>query len=290
MEALLRTIYQERASESRTLGIIILEKQLNHSPITDNFDAILLIIVKDSEQPWYVKHYQFEAGTAAMHVVNEQQLKLWIDTSTYRRVVQWVTEGKVIFDRNEYISELRTELDQFPNEKRYLRMAIEFAKLTRSYREAKQFFETENQLDCYNKVISALHSLGRLTLIGQGYHPERIVWDQIKRLDPPTFKLYEELLSSDEPLADRLGLMMLAIDVSINSKSKIAAKHLLDVMKTKQGSWSFGDLANHPDLQYYQLDLSMMLDYLVEKQLITIELLEAKGQGVYHRLYRPANE
>ncbi|WP_017473703.1 nucleotidyltransferase-like protein [Amphibacillus jilinensis] len=286
MEDVLRSIYQERASDDRTLGILMIEKKLNESPITDNFDDILLVVVSEGEQPWYVKHYQFKDYTAAMHVVEESQLLFWIDTSSYRRMVQWVTEGKVIFDRNEYISQLRSELADFPEEKRELRLAIEFAKLTRSYREAKQLFETENYLDSYNKVISSLHSLGRLSIIEQGYHPELIVWNQIKRIDPSIYKLYDELLTSTEPLPERIELMMIAIDFSMSSKVKLGSKHLCGVMGSQEQSWMFGDLKVHPDLTHYQLDLSMMVDYLVDKQVITVELAETKGKTVFHRLYR----
>nr|WP_239585396.1 nucleotidyltransferase-like protein [Amphibacillus cookii] len=286
VEDVLRSIYQERASDDRTLGIFMIEKKLNESPITDNFDAILLVVVSQAEQPWYVKHYQFKDYTAAMHIVEERQLLFWIDTSSYRRMVQWVTEGKVIFDRNEYISELRSELAEFPEEKRELRLAIEFAKLTRSYREAKQLFETENYLDSYNKVISSLHSLGRLSIIEEGYHPELIVWNQIKRIDPAIYKLYDELLTSAEPLPERIELMMIAIDFSMSSKVKLGSKHLCSVMASQEQSWTFGDLKVHPDLTHYQLDLSMMVDYLVDKQVIKVELAETKGKTVFHRLYR----
>ncbi|SEO66993.1 Nucleotidyltransferase-like [Amphibacillus marinus] len=285
MEDLLRSIYHERASDERTLGILILEKQLNVSPITDNFDAILLVIVKEGEQPWFVKHYQFDERTAAMHIVEENKLHYWIDTSSYRRMVQWVIEGRVVFDRNEYIASLRNELDQFPDKKRELRLAIEFAKLTRSYREAKQLYDTKNYLDSYNKIISSLHSLGRLSIIEQGYHPELIVWNQIKRIDPAIYKLYDELMTTQEPLEASIHLMMLAIDFSISGKARSSSKHLLNVMVTGKESWSFGDLKVHSALEHYQLDLSMMLDYLIDKQIIGVELTETKGKNVFQRLY-----
>lgn len=286
MEDLLRPIYQERASESRTLGTLMIEKKTSISPITDNFDVILLVIVKEADQPWYVKHYQFEEKTAAMHIVEEGQLRHWIETGTYRRIMQWVIDGRILFDRNEYVTKLRASLADFPDQKRELRMAIEFAKLTRSYQEAKQLFLASHYLDAYNKVISSLHSLGRLTILEKGYHPELVVWSQIRRLDPAIYKLYEELLTSDEEMGKRLELMLLAIDFSISDRAKIASKHLLGVMRTNGDYWSFGNLKINPEVEHFQLDLSMMMDYLIEKDILIAEKIDTKSKGVFHRRYR----
>ena len=78
MEALLRPIYQERASEPNTLGIILVEKREEVSPITDTFDSILLIVTKESEQPVFTKHYTYEDKKAAMHIITEKQLRKWL--------------------------------------------------------------------------------------------------------------------------------------------------------------------------------------------------------------------
>ncbi len=144
MENILRPIYQERASMPNTLGIILVEKTRPVSPTTDNFDMILLVIVKHSEEPWFTKHYSYEGKIAAMHIVEETLLHYWIDTSTYRRAVEWIFEGKVVFDRNEYIDNLKRELASFPYEKRKLKMTIEFAKLIRSYAETKDLMTAVN--------------------------------------------------------------------------------------------------------------------------------------------------
>jgi transcriptional regulator of NAD metabolism len=75
MEDILRSIYQERASHSNTLGVLLIEKKLRSNHVTDSFDVILLIIVKDAEQPVFIKHYTFGEKKASMHIVTEEQLK-----------------------------------------------------------------------------------------------------------------------------------------------------------------------------------------------------------------------
>ncbi|UFU00162.1 nucleotidyltransferase-like protein [Radiobacillus kanasensis] len=285
MEDLLRPIYQKRASQSNTLGVLIIERNKPVSPVTDNFDVILLVIAKESEQPWFVKHYEFDGKTAAMHVVDEDLLKEWIETSTYRKAVEWIMNGVTVFDRNEYVANLKEELSQFPQEQRDLKMALEFAKLTRSYSEAKDLFQTEQYLDAYSRVLRSLHYLARLAIIEKGYHPEVTVWNQVKRIDSEAYKLYEELIKSDEETHKKVELMLLAVEVATNSRSKTCAKHLLDVMATKEEAWSFGELKVHPDIEPYALDLSTKVAYLTDKGILGVELEETKGRGIFQRKY-----
>ena len=80
MEQVLRPIYQERASSPETLGVILVEKREKGDPITDTFDAILLIITADEEIPIFTKHYMDSSGKAAMHIISEKQLRKWIST------------------------------------------------------------------------------------------------------------------------------------------------------------------------------------------------------------------
>ncbi|KGP89806.1 hypothetical protein N780_16740 [Pontibacillus chungwhensis BH030062] len=286
MEDVLRPIYQERASQKNTLGILIIEKKKPISPVTDNFDVILLIIVRGATQPWYVKHYEFENKNAAMHIVDEDQLTNWIDTSSFRRAVEWVIEGRVVFDRNEYVTSLKENLRNFPQEKRDLKKAIEFAKLIRTYGECKDLYETEQYMDAFSKMIHSLHYLARLSVIEKGFHPEVTVWNQVKRIEPEVYKLHQELSKSNETLDKRVQLMLLATEFAINSRTINCAKHLIEVMGSKEEPWAYGELMVHPDIQPYALDLGALLDYLVDKEIIEAVQIETKGKNLYHRTYR----
>ncbi|KMR35055.1 hypothetical protein EY05_14905, partial [Staphylococcus aureus] len=70
-------------------------------------------------------------------------------------------------------------------------------------------------LDAYNHVVHALHHLARLAIIENGFHPEITVWNQVKQIEPEIFKLYEELLTSEESIEKRLELLFLASDFLI---------------------------------------------------------------------------
>ncbi|WP_407272337.1 nucleotidyltransferase-like protein [Radiobacillus sp. PE A8.2] len=285
MEDLLRPIYQERASQPNTLGVLFIEKKKPISPVTDNFDVILLIIVKDPEQLWYVKHYEFEGKTAAMHIVDEKLLKQWIDTSTYRRAVEWIITGIIIYDHNEYVANLKDELNRFPQDKRELKMAIEFAKLTRSYSEAKDFYETKQYFDSYSRILRSLHYLARLAIIEKGYHPEVTVWNQVKRMDLEIYKLNEEFISSNEETSKKVELMLLAIEFALSTRAKGCAKHLIEILNQSEEAWSFGELKVHPEITNYAFDLSSMVEYLTEKKILKAVPVETKGNKIYHRKY-----
>lgn len=60
MRDILRPIYQERASLPNTLSVLYIEKKPDEDAATNLFDAILFIIVKEQDQPLYVKHYRYE--------------------------------------------------------------------------------------------------------------------------------------------------------------------------------------------------------------------------------------
>jgi hypothetical protein len=285
MEAILRPIYQERASQPNTLGVLLIEKRQKSSSITDTFDAILLIVVKEAEQNIFVKHYTYQEKKAALQIVTEEQLNEWLLLGTNRKIVEWLFDGKILFDRNEYFQELKMELKEFPFYGRKAKIGLEFAKLIRRYMDGKSFFDNRHYLDAYNHIVHSLHHLARLAVIENGFQPEVTVWNQVKQIEPEIFKLYEELVSSDENMQKRLELLFLASEFLIHSRTKIGSAHFVGVMEEKD-LWSIDDLLNHPELKHYSVDLGVTLEYLIDKHIIQVENVETKGQGIYHRYYK----
>ena len=285
LEHILRPIYQDRASQQNTLGVILVEKREKVSQITDTFDTILLIIARDAEQPVFTKHYMFENKKAAMHIVTEKQLRKWLLLGTNRKIVDWLFYGRVMFDRNEFLQDLKTELKDFPFYGRKIKMGIEFAKLIRRYLEGKVFFEQKNYMDAYNHIVDSLHRLARLAVFENGMHPEVTVWSQVKVIEPAIFKLYEELLSSEEPIDKRLELLFLASEFFIHSRTKDGSRHILEVMKEKD-YWTIQELHEQEELKNYSVDLEVFIEFLVEKDFILIKPIEAKSDEILHRCYK----
>jgi hypothetical protein len=285
MEHILRPLYQERSGQANTLGVLIIEKRKNASPITDTFDTVMLIIVKEAEQSLKVKHYCYQDQKASLYIVTEAKLNKWLLLGTNRKVFEWLYSGKVVFDRNDYIHNLKVELREFPFYGRKVKIGIEFAKLIRRFMDGKAFFENQQYLDAYNHIVHSLHHLARLSVIENGFHPEVTVWQQVKQIEPEIFKLYEELIHSEESIQKRLELLFLASEFLIHSRTQLGATHLITILQEKE-VWSIDEILTHPELIVYSVDLGVLLEYLIDKNHIQVVKQETKGQGIYHRYYK----
>ena len=285
MEHILRPIYQERASHPGTLGVILISKRDDAINMTDMFDAVLLIIVKEADRPIFTKHYLYGDTKMVMHIVTENRLLKWLFIGSNRKLVDWIFFGKVLFDRNEFLYKLRLELQEFPFYGRKIKTGIQFSKLIRRYLEGKEFFERGDYLDAYNHVIDSLHHLGRLSVIDSGLYPEVTVWAQVKKIEPAVYKLYEELVMSNETLEKRLELLFLASEFLINARTHDGAQHIVETMLSKS-IWTIQELHEHEELSYYSTDLEVFIEYLIEKGYIMVEPIIAKNETVFHRHYR----
>lgn len=263
----------------------MIEKAVCHTAVTDTFDAVLLVIVDSQSEPVFLKHYSLDSEKAALYVVNEQKLNEWLILGSPRKAIDWVFNGKVIFDRSDYIRQLRRRLEQFPPRQRQLKMGIEFAKLIRRYIDGKALFMARHWLDSYNHMVQALHHLARLTLIEYGFYPEVTVWSQVKHMNGQVYKLYEELVGSEEPLPKRLELLLLASEFLIHSSVAAGSIHLCEVLKEKEGAWSIAEMACHPQLAPYSVDLAIMVEYLVERRVLAAVERPTGGNKIAERYY-----
>jgi hypothetical protein len=278
-------LYEDYTNDKNTLGILMMEKTEPHSPVTDGFDVILLIVMKKINGTWYAKHYETEGKSVAMHVVNEGLLKNWVDTSGYRRAVEWIIYGKVLLDKHNYIFELKNQLRDFPVHKRELRKTIEFGKLVKSFDEARYLFDMGESKDAYSKILYSLHYLARLAVIEQGYYPEVTVWRQLRQIDLEVYKLYEEFIDSQEEMEKRVQLMLIAMDFVISSRAADSVKHLLNIMRSRGDAWSYAELKAMPMVEPYFLDLSAIFSYLLDKKIIRSVKEEWTKSGFYEQKY-----
>lgn len=285
MEQVLRPIYQERASFPETLGVIIVEKRGKGDPTTDTFDAILLIITADEDPPIFTKHYTDGNEKAAMHIISEKQLRKWLLQGSKRKVVDWLFYGKVYFDRNEFVEQLKQEFQEYPFHGRNIKMGLEFSQLVRDYMEGKTFFEQGNAMDAYHHVVKSLHHLARLAVIENGLVPEVTVWSQVKKIDPAIYKLYEELITSEEPLEKRLELLFLASEFFIHNRTIDGARHLMDVLAGRE-LWTIQELHEHDEARLYSVDLEVFIEFLIEKGIIKVVQSDSKNEFIFHRDYR----
>ncbi|TMW70515.1 nucleotidyltransferase-like protein [Alteribacter natronophilus] len=285
MDDFLRQLYQDRTSDLHTLGVMLVEGKDMNDAVTDYFDVVLLVIVSEDKPMWETKHYTYDGYKVAMHLVHTEQLNVWLINSSNRRVFDWVMNGKVLFDRNEFVREFREQMFDFPVEERQLRMGVEFAKLIRRFTDGRALFQAGHYLDSYNQILHALHHLARLSVIEHGFYPEVTVWQQVKQIEPEIHKLYSELVTGEEPIEKKLDLLLIANEFELTSKTRLGSAHLLNLMASKDEPWSIEELKTSLEVSEYSLDLTILLEYLVQKGYVDIVRVKTKGNAIYHRYY-----
>lgn len=285
MEQMLRPVYQERASLPETLSVLLIGNQREDDPITDTFDEILFIITSNNELPIQTKHYTDGTRKAAMHIISERQLTHWLLVGTNKKIIDWLVLGKVFFDRDEYAERLKQRLSEEPLFGRGLKMGMDMAKMIRAYNEGKIHFERKQYMDSYLYAIRTLNHMARFMAVRHNVLPENTVWSQMKKIDPAVYKLYEELIGSEEELEKRLDLVYLASEFFIHNYTNEAAGHLLAIMDN-QDAWTIQQLHEQDELALYSSDLEFFIEYLVDKHLIEITQVPSKNELLFHREYR----
>lgn len=290
MEHLLKSLYSQEATRSETLGLLLVSRSVPYSPLTDEFDYILLIVTEGLSKKWNVKHMEAKQKTIAIHYVEYYQLEEWLLVGSHRRVAEWVMNGTVLYDERGTMAYFKSMIQETPEWERKKRIGIEFAKLVRWFSEGKALFQAEHYLDAFNYMLQALHHLGRLTVMEKGYQPEVTVWKQVEHIAPQIYKLYVELVTSEDSLEKRIQLLLLANDFSLSRKLESGTAHILDVMHTKKDFWEYEELMHHPALLPYGVDLSSLIGYLVQRGYIEIERVASEHENLYHLLYRPVKK
>ncbi|GAF67167.1 nucleotidyltransferase-like protein [Alkalihalobacillus trypoxylicola] len=285
-DILLRQLYQDRASEPDTCAILLLENGGETSSITDGFDAVILVLKEKPEKNWEIKHYNLDNINVALHILDEEVLHYTLIVGNNRRLVDWLVSGKIVFDRNEFLANVKERIETFPPGDRTKKMTIQFTKMLRRFEEGKVLFIKGHYFDAYSNMMHALHHLARLAVIRQGYYPEVTVWEQVRKIEPETYKLYQELLKSEETLEKRIELLILATEFAIHSKTIEGSQHLIDCMKREEKEWSVADIMKIPEVEDYKIDIELLLNFLVEKNILRILHKPSKAARIHHIRYK----
>lgn len=288
MNDLLRPIYELSAGREDTLGVLIIEKTQTNSPLTEQFDVIVIVLTRNSgvqASSYDVEHYNIDNKKVAVHIIEESKFLEWLSGGNHRRYLLWVLNGRILLDRNEYIAKLRKELLEFPIDIRKKKIAIEFAKLIRCCSNGKELYESKQYLDAFNQMVQALHHLARLSVIEHGFYPEVTVWNQVKRIEPEVYALYLELVESSEMIEKRVELLLLAIEFAISSRARIGSSYLIEIMKSKKEAWTISELVNEQRLKDLSMDLELLLQYLEAKNMVQIKNDTIEGQSIFQRKY-----
>jgi hypothetical protein len=286
MDMLLRQLYQDRASDENTLAILIIEKEVLPLSITDGFDVVILLINNDQNISWEVKHYNVGEKRVSFHFLSQAMMHHTLIVGNHRRLVDWLVNGRIVFDRNEYLKEVKERIETFPPGDRSKKMTIQFTKMLRRFEEGKTLFQNGHFFDAFSNMMHALHHLARLSVIQHGFYPEVTVWEQVRHIEPSTYKLYQELLKSEESLEKRIELLILATELAIHSKTLTGSQHFLSLIQGSDNLFLISDLMSITETEDYRVDLELLVRHLVEKELISCFKAETKAAGIMKTYYQ----
>jgi hypothetical protein len=285
MDDLVRALYQDRAAESDTLAILVMESEPSKIHVTDRFNITILVIKDHYTYNWNVKHYHLQDKTCALYIIDAYTLQRALLTGNHRRLVEWLVHGKTVFDRNEFLHSFKQRMEAFPIEERSKKLVLHYAKLLRRFEEGKVLYQEGHYLDAYNFMMHALHHLARLSVTEHGFYPEVTVWEQVRQIEPETYKLLHELIVGEDSVEKRVELLLIALEFAISEKTEVGSYELLKLIEEQSEPIMIQNLLNDPRVEDYRIDLELLVNHLVNKKLVTVSLKQSKVAGIYHRQY-----
>ncbi|WP_028550035.1 nucleotidyltransferase-like protein [Paenibacillus sp. UNC451MF] len=253
--------------DEAVMSILAVDNPSMFSAITDGFDLLLLVIVKEGLQTDQQYHYIKDDCRIQERWFGPSAIQQLILHGEHRNLIYWILKGEILLDRNMYLEGLRHRMLEFPSDMREHKLLIEFSKFLRKYMESKEYILEDHLLDAYNNILEALHHWARIVIIEAGSHPEITVWRQVKTINPGVYKLYEELTLSNETLKQRVQLVLLASEFSVMSKMERCCRLLISVLSSREDAWSLSELQQCEKLTDVRFELPIILSKLVKKSL-----------------------
>ncbi|BAU29625.1 nucleotidyltransferase-like protein [Aneurinibacillus soli] len=249
------------------------------SAFTDGIELLYIVIVNTCDKKIEVKNLVVDEQNVQVRWVSASYFSHVVEHRFQRRFVQWALQGELMYDANGFIENIRQLFCTHPSSFHKRKVCIEFSYFLRQYLEAKEYTAQGLLLDAYSNMFRALHHWARLSIMQEGYIPETVVWKQVQEIDCSIYKLYEELITTSEPLEKRLELLLLASDFSMVSKIKECSEFLFEIMKSRTEPWSVAELFHHPAFEGTGIDLILLLEKLVGRSLLQ-QVLDPTEFGV----------
>jgi hypothetical protein len=280
MEEVHFDLFCDQVARENIESVLLIKALHPQSPLIDGFDELYVVIVSQLKEKIRIENILHNSSNIQVRWVDQQYFVHIIENRFHRRFVQWTLQGKVLYDKNNYIGKVRDKFSTYPSVFHQRTICIEFTYFLRNYLEAKEYLGQKQFLDAYTSMFRALHHWARLAIIEAGEVPETVVWQQVSKIDYSIFKLYEELITTTDPLEKRIELLLLASEFSVISKIAECSQFLLDIMSTRHEPWSVNELIHHPELQGVQFDLILLLEKLARRSLVREVVIENKGKTV----------
>lgn len=173
-----------------------------------------------------------------------------------------IAMGRLDFDRDGRILQLKQSItsDDLKLDEQILFQT--FASFIDTYMRAKRCMEQGHELDAYQYVSDALAEWAKLSIYEERDWVRDSLWQQVKLINPGVSKLYEELIGSEETIAQRVELVLLACEFSITTNMVKRLAPLIQVLRESGEGLSIRELQNHSQLMMVAAYLPLIMDKL----------------------------
>jgi hypothetical protein len=249
-------------------GVLAYCNETGNSALTDGYDLVMLVVCNDNSLKECTFHYIEDNCRIQEKRISRGGFEDWIYRGENRNIMQWILQGEIVLDSERYLESFKQMVLEFPEDLRERKLLTEFSLFLKNYLQSKGYMRDNHVLDAYNDILEALHHWARLAIIEQGIHPEVTVWEQVRKINPGVYKLYEELTTSHESLDLRIQLVLLACQFSVASKLEKCCGPIFRVLESGDRLWSVQEIRSHPALRENPVNLSLLLGKLVKKSLV----------------------
>lgn len=251
--------------EEEVISLLLVANPYAYQPSIDGMDRLALVVVPEVKPGMDIEHIMWEDARVQVRRVTSETLESWIVSGDNQYAVHWLVQGDIIMDQNYYLRDLSNQLLEWSPLLREQKLLSEFSRFVCTYLQAKQDIREGQVLDAYSNVLSALHYWAHIILVEEGMHPELTVWEQMLRVNPGVYKLFEELTTSSETLEQRVQLVLLACEFSVLNKMKSSCALLIRLIESRKEAWTPAELLRQPNLLNLSLDISILLHMLVKR-------------------------
>jgi hypothetical protein len=266
------------AREEGLIGLVLVTDPYSYQPLIDGMDRLILVVRENVCPDEETEHWLRDDVRIQVRRVKPEMLERWVAAGD-RSGVQWLVQGEVLSDPAGYLEELRRRLEEWPQLLREQKLLCEFSGFVRAYMLAKQDLKNGQVLDSYSHVLACLHYWAHIVLVEEDMHPELTVWEQVRRVNPGIYKLYEELTTSTDTLEKRVQLVVLACEFAVLTKMRSSCSLLIRLLSSRDEPWTVAQLQQHPHLFGLPLDMSLLLQKLAKRGTIRELAKPVRGRG-----------
>lgn len=258
--------------EEGVVGLLWVAFPFADQPFAIGVNGLLLVVHREAPSEGATEHWKWGDARLEVHRVHPRRLEERLADGDDGPWGEWFVRGEILVDPEGWLSGLRRQLGIRPQATRERKLLAEFSRFVETCVQAKQDMKEGRVPDAFSHIVASLHHWAQIVLVEEGLYPGRRMWEEIRRVNPGIYKLFEELTTSSESPDKRVQLLLLACEFAVLTKMKTSCALLLRILASRRAPWTVRELERHPDLQGLGLNLALVLQTLVKRGYIREEI------------------